>query len=177
MHTTHSTLKLGGHTKTISYDPLTNLPIFYTKSGITSINNLTSDSDVAENLTSTQKSLLYWHRRLGHMDFERIKDLSRQGLLPKELSSCSTPLCSFCIQAKQQRSSISSMSTGGSLKSGNLKPGTKISCDQYYSREPGYLANNNGLVLSKDFARCGTIFVDHASDYIFHFLQTSADGS
>ena len=63
------------------------------------------------------------------MDFERVKDLSRQGLLPKELSSYSTPLYLFCIQAKQQHSSISSIVTGGSIKSGNLKPGAKVSCD------------------------------------------------
>ena len=177
MYNTHSILKIGGHTKTISYDPLTNLPIFYTKSGVDKLYNLTHDSDTTDNLSKTQKELLHWHRRLGHMDFEKIKDLSRQGLLPKELSTFKSPLCSFCIQAKQQRNSITSMATGGAIKSGNLKPGSKISCDQYYSREPGFIANNNGLVLSKESAKYGTLFVDHASDFIFHFLQTSPDGS
>ena len=177
MYNTHSILKIGGHTKTISYDPLTNLPIFYTKSGVDKLYNLTHDSDTTDNLSKTQKELLHWHRRLGHMDFEKIKDLSRQGLLPKELSTCKSPLCSFCIQAKQQCNSITSMATGGAIKSGNLKPGSKISCDQYYSREPGFIANNNGLVLSKESAKYGTLFVDHASDFIFHFLQTSPDGS
>jgi len=169
-------LKLGGSTKTISYDRLTNLPILYTQSGVSKLYNLVQDGADSDNLTAAQRLLLYWHRRLAHMDFEKLKAMARQDLLPKEISSCQTPLCSYCIQAKQKRCSISSKATGGSIKSGDLKPGSKISCDQYHSREPGFVANNNGLVLSKVSAHYGTIMVDHASDFIFHFIQTSADG-
>ena len=52
-----------------------------------------------------------------------------------------------------------------------------MSCDHYHSREPGLLANNNGQILMKKHARCGTVMVDHTSDYVFHFIQTSIEGS
>ena len=36
--------------------------------------------------------------------------------------------------------------------------------------------NSYGIVLSKEHANSGSIFVDHASDYIFYFTQTSIKG-
>ena len=108
---------------------------------------------------------------------EKIKDFTRQGALPKEIANQKTPLCSYCIQAKQGRTSISQSATGGFIKSGNLRPGEKVSYDHYMSREPGYIANVHRCVLKKEHANCGTIIVDHASDFVFHFVQTSTEGS
>ena len=45
------------------------------------------------------------------------------------------------------------------------------------SREPGFVANNHDCVLKKVKASCGTIMVDYASDFSFHFMQTSVDGA
>ena len=45
------------------------------------------------------------------------------------------------------------------------------------SREPGFVANNHSYVLKREHASCGTIMVDHASDLVFHFMQTSTEGS
>ena len=104
---------------------------------------------------------------------EKIKDFARKGFLPHEIATCKTPLCPFCIQAKQQKTSISANSTGGSIKEGDLSPCSKISYYQYKSRDPGFISNNNGLILSKEHASHGTIMVDHASDFVFHFIQTS----
>ena len=50
----HSTLKLGGYTKTIEYDPLSNLPLLYTESGINKIYNLIQDGNKNENLAAAQ---------------------------------------------------------------------------------------------------------------------------
>ena len=172
-----SVLNLDGFTKTINYDSLTNLPTLYTESDITKLYNLIQDGDNQDNLSVAQRSLLYWHRRLAHMDMERIKDFARKGFLPKEIANCKTPLCTYCIQAKQGRTSISRSATGGSIKSGNLKSGDKVSCDHYMSREPGLVANIHGCILKREHATCGTIMVDHASDFIFHFVQTSTEGS
>ena len=114
--------------------------------------------------------MLYWHQRLAHMDMEKIKDFARQGILPKEIANCKTPLCSFCIQAKQSRTLISKSATGGFIKSGNLRLGKKVSCDYYMSREPGFIANVHACVLKKEHANCGMIMVDHASNFVFHFV-------
>ena len=73
--------------------------------------------------------------------------------------------------------SISKSATGGFIKSGNLRPGEKVSYDHYMSREPGFIANVHGCVLKKEHANCGTIIVDYASDFVFYFAQTSTEGS
>ena len=96
----HSTLKLGGFTKTVEYDPLSNLPLLYTESGINKIYNLIQDGDKNDNLTAAQQSLLYWHRRLAHMDFEKIKDFARVEYLLKEIANAPTLLYPFCTQVK-----------------------------------------------------------------------------
>ena len=108
---------------------------------------------------------------------EKIKDFTRQGILPKEITNCKTPLCSFCIQAKQDHTLISKLATSGFIKLSNLRPGEKVSCDHYMSREPGFIANVHRCVLKKEHVNYETIMVDYASDFVFHFVQTSTKGS
>ena len=40
--------------------------------------------------------LLRWHHRLGHLPFDRIKQLASAGQLPKRLLACKKPFCSAC---------------------------------------------------------------------------------
>ena len=154
----------------------------FTESGLENLkaylhsDSLVQDGGLQDNLTNAQRQLLYWHRRLAHMDMEKIKTFARQDLLPKDIANAKTPLCPSCIQAKQTRTSISRNATGNSIKKDNLRPGDKISCDHFMSREPGIICNNYGKILNKDHATCGSLFIDHASDYIFCFIQTSTSG-
>ena len=85
-----------------------------TESRLTRLHSLIQDGGLDDNLTFAQEHFLHWHRRLGHMDFENIKDFARKGFLPKKIATCQSPLYSFCIQAKQQRTSSSRSVTGGS---------------------------------------------------------------
>ena len=41
--------------------------------------------------------LLWWHYRLGHLPFDRIRQLASTGQLPKRLLSCKKPFCSACM--------------------------------------------------------------------------------
>ena len=136
-----------------------------TESGIESLYNLSHD-----NLTNAQRQFLYRCRRSGHMDMEKLKEFARQGFLPKDITNAKSPLCSSSIQAKQTRTSISKMASGRSVKAGKLRPGNKISCDHCQSREPGMTCNNHGKVLENECASCGTIFVDHVSDFTHHSI-------
>ena len=116
--------------KTLPYDPATNLPMLYIESGLTKLYNLIQDDSSTDLLSHAQQQLLYWHRRLAHMDFEKIKILARKGLLPnKDITNCKTLLYSFCIQAKQPRTSITANATSSTIKSRNLKPRDKASCN------------------------------------------------
>ena len=86
MHSQSSKLTLDGLTKTLFYDPVANLPMLCTEKGLTKICNMTQDGSGNDPLTHAQRQLLCWHRRLARVDFNRIKDFSRQGFLPKEIA-------------------------------------------------------------------------------------------
>ena len=86
----------------------------------TSRGNLEQDEAITDNFTNAQRQLLHWYRRLAHVDVEKIKDFTRQGLLPKEIETSPTPLCPFCTQAKQCHTSMSKKDAGNSIKSVNL---------------------------------------------------------
>ena len=44
-------------------------------------NTVTTVSENNHNLSESQKELLRWHQRLGHLDFNKIKHLLRTGVL------------------------------------------------------------------------------------------------
>ena len=54
-----------------------------TESGIINMHNMMQDEHKNDSLTASQRQLSHWHRRLGHMDFEKTKDFARKGFLPK----------------------------------------------------------------------------------------------
>ena len=52
-------LLLHNFKKTIKYDPLTNLPMLYTESGVTKLYNVTQDGSENDSLTAAQRSLFH----------------------------------------------------------------------------------------------------------------------
>ena len=44
------------------------------------------------------------------------------------------------------------------------------------SREPGMTCDNNSEALTKDHTFCGTLMIDHTSECVFCFIQTSISG-
>ncbi|KAG7358094.1 hypothetical protein IV203_014681 [Nitzschia inconspicua] len=59
------------------------------------------------------------------------------------------------------------------IRSDNLHPGDCISVDQYVSSVPGRLPHTAGKESSKDKYHGGTIFVDHATSFLFLVNQVS----
>ena len=45
--------------------------------------------------------LLRWHYQLGHLPFDRIRQLATQGQLPKRILSCKKPFCAACQYGKR----------------------------------------------------------------------------
>jgi hypothetical protein len=146
-----------------------------------------------QNITTSQKELLQWHWRLGHANFKWIQRLastprkSLDGMEGKPIlrtrnqrvSSCPTPLCAACQMSKQTRRNPE-VKIGSpipekemSLKRGNLQPGDMVSIDQYVSTVPGRLPKTYGKEPKKDKYTGGTLFVDHATGYIYLGHQVS----
>jgi hypothetical protein len=142
-----------------------------------------------QNMTTSQRELLYWHQRLGHADMARIqvllaepKNREEKGILTpknKKSSSCAKPLCTACQLAKQTRRTSPATNTtlnndiAGHLSQGDLTPGQWVSMDQYMSALHGRLPHAKGKEpKSKKYAG-GTIFHDHATQLIFLRHQVS----
>ena len=82
------TLTINGISKTIPYDPMTNFPMPHTETGLTRLCTLTQDGGPEDKLSFAQRQLLHCHRRLGRMDFEKLKDFARKLFLSKEIANC-----------------------------------------------------------------------------------------
>jgi hypothetical protein len=149
------------------------------------------------NLSPQQQELLKWHCRWCHCDFSRVRmilsrprqpkdsaksgEIVRQMVVPSEngTSSCESFCCTACQYAKQKRKTPDSMSKTsvieleGSLSEGSLNPGDKVSCDQYMSPSRGRLQHTKGLESSLKQYVGGTIFIDHATNFLFNNHQVN----
>jgi hypothetical protein len=164
---------------------------------------LTSASN--QNLTPAQKELLVWHHKLSHASLSKIHSLCRRKRKPKdsEVISDVVPyndgpilpcnhnvpsavrdnlLCASCAIAKASRRSPGVQVTRAAdsemvLKQDHLQPGDCISCDHYLSPVPGRVIADSGYSSSRHGYTCGTIYVDHASGFVFvgHQRTTSAE--
>jgi hypothetical protein len=176
----HGLLTFEGHTKTIYYNKNNNLPIFFTASKIPNENSSTDlllstsallaseDHSTSDNLTTSQRKLLHRHCQLGHLHMARVQALAKEGLFGssnKDIANCEPPLCRACVHGKQHRRPIN-LALAGSLDSSHLQPGDCISCDQLESTSPGLIATFKGSPSTSSY-HAGTLFVDHASRYLF----------
>jgi hypothetical protein len=144
------------------------------------------------NLTAAQKEILKWHFRLGHFNIEWIKGLARGregGQSPilhcsqPKASTCQSPLCAACRFAKAHLQPTKTTNTtidpakDGGLKSNVLKPGQLVSTDQFVSQVRGRLPHTKGKESESEQYSGGTVFVDHASGFIFLANQVSLGAS
>jgi hypothetical protein len=149
------------------------------------------------NLSPQQQELLKWHCRWCHCDFNRVRmilskprqpkgsdsrgEITRQMVVPTEngTSTCDSFCCTACQYAKQKRRTPDSMSktsvkeNEGSLSQDTLRPGDKVSCDQYMSPSRGRLEHTKGLESSEKQYVGGTIFIDHATNFLFNNHQVN----
>ena len=87
-------------------------------------------------------------------------------------TTCSVCICTACQYAKQKRKTpdssveIDNVALEGALTAGDLYPGDKVSCDQYMSPSKGRLQHTKGLESSSKQYVGGTMFIDHATNYM-----------
>ena len=114
--------------------------------------------------------LLRWHYRLGHLPFDRVKQLAQTGQLPKRLLTSKKPFCAACQYGKMKK-------RPGRIKRDNkhatktaTQPGQIVSVDQLESTSPGLIAQLKGKLTQQRY-KYATVFVDQFSGYTFVFLQ------
>jgi len=173
-------------TKTIWYHPRNNLPICKAhlpgsneKSARALEGALCATEETNKNLDESQKELLRWHFRLGHVGFSRLRSLIRHdkvkiraGLSKTAVANCKHVMCSSCEYGKACRRPTKVNTTSEikekrmELKKGDIFPGQRISVDHYQSAVPGRPYSSRGSTDTKNMYHGGAIFVDHASGYL-----------
>lgn len=145
------------------------------------------------NLNPAEKELLLWHDRLGHAGFKWIQDLMRtrkvevgeppdQPLIPTRVTgtpNCGVPRCPACQLGKQHRQTPRSIKMQTipenqmRIRREDLHPGDCVSVDQYLCHVRGRLPHTKGREPIASRYTGGTLFVDHASTYMFIHHQVS----
>ena len=119
------------------------------------------------NLSSTQTQMLQTHTNLGHVSFERIRELSRQGDLPETFLFCSTPACAAYLYLKAARRKWRNKSNTRDIEQAKkltFAPGECILVVMVMSPTPGFIAQITGKLTTRRYT-CATIYVDTATKF------------
>lgn len=131
------------------------------------------DDDTSPPLTNPTHDLLRWHYRLGHTSMEKLRNMARQGDLPKRLSTCPVPTCAACRFGKATK--VPWRSRGKDNRRA-IKPATRpgqcVSVDQLESTTPGLIAQLKGRATRHRY-KYVTVFVDNYSGLSFVYLMKS----
>jgi hypothetical protein len=116
-----------------------------------------------------------WHYRLGHLSFQKLKQLALNGEIPKKLSKLKPPKCAGCLFGAMTKLPWCGKDSASSHKTFvTTKPAEIVVVDQMESTEVGFFAQLKGSLIKKGY-RYFTVFVDHFSQ--LHFVHLQIDDS
>ena len=58
------------------------------------------DDKVQKVETDQQSTLLQYHHQFGHVSFQRLQELAKQGVIPRRLAKVPPPMCAACTYVK-----------------------------------------------------------------------------
>jgi hypothetical protein len=130
-------------------------------------------SEVKREHSSAEAEFLHYHYKYGHVSPKKIREMARQGILPKRLASCRIPLCTACLYGKAtKRPWRSKPEQNHTPPKRPSIPGQIISVDCLTSPTPGLIAQLTGAPTYKRYMHAA-VYVDVASGYSFIWLQKS----
>jgi hypothetical protein len=122
-----------------------------------------------------QAELMQWHYRLGHLSYQKLKQIALNGEIPKKLSKLKPPKCAGCLFGTMTKLPWHGKESASSHKIFvAAKPGEIVSVDQIESTEVGFFGQLKGFLTKKRYRYC-TVFVDHFSR--LRFVHLRIDGS
>jgi hypothetical protein len=131
---------------------------------------IAADEDVPLAAADDQAQLMRWHYRLGHLPFQKLRQLALNGEIPKKLSKLKPPKCASCLFGAMTKLPWRSKESAFSHEIFvTTKPGEIVSVDQMESTEVGFFTQLKGFLTKKQYRYC-TDFVD-LSQLCFVHLQ------
>jgi hypothetical protein len=121
--------------------------------------------------------MLYLHYKLGHISFQKIRQMAKDGLVPKKFLKCRIPMCASCMYGSATKRPWRTKQPINQIQHRRniIGPGDCISVDQFESPVPGMIAHIKGKPTIARY-KVGTVFVDHFSDIMYvHFQKTSSE--
>lgn len=61
------------------------------------------DDEVKGDIETDWSLMLKYHHQFGHVSFQQLKELVKQGVIPKRLMKVIPPMCAVCAYAKATR--------------------------------------------------------------------------
>ena len=136
---------------------------------------VTIEEEEEKQPTSAAAELLRYHQRFGHVSFAKLKNMAKQGIIPRRLAEAATPTCAACMFAKATRKQWRNKRRKYWTKENHAEgPGDVVSVDQLVSPTPGLIAQMTGKLTRKRY-KYATVFVDQFSGLSYVHLQQSAD--
>jgi hypothetical protein len=111
---------------------------------------IAADEDIPLAAADDQAELMQWHYRLGHLSFQKLKQLALTGEIPKKLSKLKPPKCTGCLFGAMTKLPWRGKESASSQKIFvAAKPGEIFSVDQMESTEVGFFAQLKGSLTKK----------------------------
>ena len=87
------------------------------------------------------------HHKYNHCSAEKIREMARQGTIPKHLATCDIPVCSACQYGKASKRPWRYMTKKNRTKPPKpAKPGQVVSVDMMVAGVPGLIAQAAGFL-------------------------------
>ena len=130
-----------------------------------------------QNLTPSQKELLRWNFRLGHIGIQHVQWLIHTERLKLQVNETSVDNCErpnfdafefgkgICLPNKVNTTKKNPMKDQ-ELNKYHLLSGHMVSAYHYISRAPGRLYQKKVKSDISDMFQVGCVFIDHASGYV-----------
>jgi len=145
--------------------------------GLQGICQTKSEASIKESSESAE--LLMYHTRMGHIGFGKLREMSKQGIIPSYLPHVPTPACLACMFGKASRSPSRHKPRREWSRKEVTCLGEVVSVAQMVSPNPGLVAQMSGPELvaqmsgrpTKDRYKYATVYVDNYSGYSYIHLQ------
>ena len=124
-------------------------------------------------MDKTMQDMMKLHQRLNHISFEKIRELARQGALPKAYAKCDIPVCTSCMYSKMTRRPWRNKRRHDRAPATTPAVGEVVSVDQMVSSTQGFIAQMTGILTTSRY-KYATVYVDQGSRLGYVYLQKTA---
>jgi hypothetical protein len=180
-----SILTVHARSTTIQYDTVSQLPILYTASGMSSFHRFCANQSYVaqqpdaiptpfmyQNLTPNQQRKMHMHERCAHAHWDQVNAWIRAGLLPCNplLAAEPDPVCVAYQFGKAHKKSHKADT--GHIARQHSAPGDGVSSDGMEAGCPGRPMTTSGLPSNRRY-KYVSFWVDHYSQFIYITMHES----